>query len=128
MSSKLTVLVVEDEPLIRLALVSALEDEDYAVVEARTVLQAIAMLAKYDVHAVVTDVDMPGGLSGLDLVDMIAGFSRTMGIIVTSGRAIPAEHALPAGVIFLPKPYALETVVSELASQLRMRPATLARG
>ncbi|UVC08956.1 response regulator [Rhizobium sp. TH2] len=127
MSSKLTVLVVEDEPLIRLALVSALEDEDYAVVEARTVLQAIAMLAKYDVHAVVTDVDMPGGLSGLDLVDMVAGFSRTMGIIVTSGRAIPPENALPAGVIFLSKPYALETVVAELASQLRTRPAAMAR-
>jgi CheY-like chemotaxis protein len=50
-----SVLVVDDEPLIRMALASALEDEGYSVFEAGSVLQAVAVLSKHDIHAVVTD-------------------------------------------------------------------------
>lgn len=47
-----TVLLVEDEPLIRMTLAAALEDGGYAVAEAGTVLEAIAALASRAIDAV----------------------------------------------------------------------------
>lgn len=72
--------------MIRLALASAPEDEGYIVHEAGTVLQAVAVLSKFAIDAIGTDVDMPGGLSGLDLENMIGGLSMERALIVTSGR------------------------------------------
>lgn len=115
-----SVLVVEDEPLIRLALAVALEDEGYVVHEAGTVLQAVGVMAKNDVDAVVTDIDMPGGLSGLDLVDMLAGLPTSRAIVVTSGRAVGGDM-LPSQAVFVPKPYDLSSVVAELARLLPKR-------
>lgn len=82
---------------------------------------AIGIMAKYDVDAVVTDVDMPGGLSGFDLVDMIAGLPTSRGIVVTSGRPIGIEHILPAKAVFIPKPYDLVSVFAVLKELLPMR-------
>ena len=125
-ASKPTVLVVEDEPLIRFALVDGLEDEGYDVIAAGTVLEAVARLSKHHVDAVVTDVDMPGGLSGLDLVDMISGLSRPIGIVVTSGRELPPGAELPSGAVFIPKPYAMDAVIAELERRVRAKPLALA--
>lgn len=125
-ASKPTILVVEDEPLIRFDLVDALEDEGYIVVEAGTVLEAVARMAKYRVDAVVTDVDMPGGLSGLDFVDMLSGLSKPIGMVVTSGRELPQGAQLPGGAVFLSKPYALEAVVAEVELRVRSQPQALA--
>ena len=115
--SRNSVLVCEDEPLIRLALAAALEDEGYVVHEAGSVLQAVAVLAKHEIDAVVTDVDMPGGLSGLDLVEMLTGLSRTRAIVVVSGRAI-SSATLPQGVDFVAKPYSLESIIELVEGRL----------
>ncbi len=111
------VLVVEDEPLIRLFLADALEDAGFAVIEAGSVLEAVGVLGqRTDIDVVFTDVDMPGGLSGIDLAKMVASTSPRVGIVVTSGRADIPRSELPADARFLPKPYntmmALSTVQS----------------
>lgn len=126
LASKRNVLVVEDEPLIRLVLTSALEDIGYAVFEAGTVLQAVALLSRHEIDGIVTDVDMPGGLSGLDLVDLIAGLNKPCGIVVASGSGLPADYELPAAAAFIPKPYALETVIQELEQRLPSREMAVA--
>lgn len=117
-ASGLSVLVVEDEPLIRLILASALEDEGYIVHEAGTVLQAVAALSKFPIDAVVTDVDMPGGLSGLDLGNMVAGLPMERALIVTSGRLIETDEGLPQEAVFIPKPYELRSIVDLLEREL----------
>ncbi|MDK4724949.1 response regulator [Rhizobium phaseoli] len=100
------VLVVEDEPLIRLFLADALEDAGFAVLEAGSVLEAVGVLGlRSDVDAVFTDVDMPVGLTGIDLARMVASVSPHIGIVVTSGRADIDRNDLPARASFLPKPY-----------------------
>jgi len=53
-------------------LADTLFDEGYQVVEAANVLEDVAMLGQRNVDAVVTDVDMPGGLNDLDLAKMIS--------------------------------------------------------
>ncbi len=113
-----TVLIVEDEPLIRMTLADALEDEGYYVLEAETVLEAIAVLGHHAVDAVITDVDMPGALSGLDLAEFLHVSMGSLPVIVTSGGRDGADCPLPNGAIFIPKPYPLARMIELLASLL----------
>lgn len=56
------VLVVEDEPLIRLGLASTLEEEGYQVLEASNASEAVGALECHpEIEFVITDVNMPGG-------------------------------------------------------------------
>jgi DNA-binding NtrC family response regulator len=111
------VLVVEDDPLIRLFLADLLEDAGFAVIEAGSVLEAVGVLGlRTDINAVFTDVDMPGGLSGIDLAKMVASTSPRIGIVVTSGRADIPRSDLPAEARFLPKPYNTKRAVSTVQS------------
>lgn len=86
--SKRTVLVVEDDLLIRVMLVEALQDDAYAVTQAANVLEAVAAVGRNpSFDALVTDVDMPGNLTGLDLAKMVSSVSpRTKVVIVTGSR------------------------------------------
>lgn len=101
-----TVLVVEDDLLIRLMLVEALQDDGYAVVEAANVLEAVAAVGRYpSFDALVTDVDMPGQLTGLDLAGLVASVSPRTQIIIVSGRDV--SNNVAPGWVFMPKPYGL---------------------
>lgn len=111
--SQRTVLVVDDEPMIRMVLADALEDDGFVVIEASNVLEAVAVLGSQHVDCLVTDIDMPGGLNGLDLLKFVRGFDARMVVIVTSGR-LPNEVELFASERFLQKPYSLEAVVEGL--------------
>lgn len=111
-----TVLVVEDEPLIRMALTSALEDANFAVFEAASVLRAIAVLTNHAIDFVVTDIDMPGGLTGLDLVATLSVSGRLMSsVIVVSGGIAPHVDDLPADTTFLAKPYSTDQIIDLLS-------------
>lgn len=108
-----SVLLVEDEPLIRLVLAEALIDEGYHVSMASNVLEAIGVLGRNRTFdALITDVDMPGGLDGLDLASMVASYARSTAIIVTSGRAV--TEGLQPGWVFLPKPFGVEGLLQML--------------
>ena len=61
------VLVVEDEDDIRCLLVEVLTEAGYNVVEAETADAAVPLLRMEGVRLVVTDIDMPGRLDGVDL-------------------------------------------------------------
>lgn len=115
-----TVLVVEDDPLIRLALTDSLEDEGYIVLEAANVMEAIAVLGRQGkIDALVTDIDMPGWLNGLDLARLVRGYDSEVTIIVTSGGHIVADEDLPIGGLFLIKPYRMQEVVAVLKNAIR---------
>jgi CheY-like chemotaxis protein len=67
---RLTVMVVEDEALIRLDVVLELEAAGFDVVDASTADEALEVLvARHDVVALFTDVNMPGELNGIELAD-----------------------------------------------------------
>ena len=111
-----TVLVVEDEVLIRLVLADFLEEAGYHVLEASNVLEAVAILGKEAaVDAVITDIDMPGGLNGFDLMRFVSRHHKHVPVIMTSGGHSPRAEELPAGVCFLPKPYRPSAVLDALA-------------
>jgi CheY-like chemotaxis protein len=100
------ILVVEDEPLIRLGLVSAVEDAGYAVVEAANADDAIRRIAaEGDIRLVVTDVDMPGSMDGIRLAHYVRGRWPPIQLLVISGKVGVVPGQLPAGVRFMSKPY-----------------------
>src|ERR1700677_3693468 len=100
------VLIVEDEPLIRMGTVYFIEDAGFKVYEAGSADAAIALLELHkEIRLIFTDVDMPGSMDGLKLAHYVRGRWPPVKIIVTSGHIKVTEESLPAGAIFLPKPY-----------------------
>ncbi|MBZ9936622.1 response regulator [Mesorhizobium sp. BR1-1-16] len=109
------ILLVEDEPLLRMATHDDLLAAGFAVIEAADADQAIAILqCRSDIEAVFTDIDMPGSMNGLRLAAVIRNRWPPIKLIVTSGHRKPQPGDLPAGVPFLTKPYAPERMVSAL--------------
>ena len=106
MANPIKVLVVEDEPLLRMGIVDHLEDEGFAVLEAGTAHQAIALLERTpDITIVLTEVDMPGGMGGIELAAVVRARWPDIGIAVTSGFRLVELEELPADSLFFPKPY-----------------------
>lgn len=113
------VLVVEDEALIRFLIADFLQEAGYTVVEAANVLEAVALLGTHeDIAAIITDIDMPGGLDGLDLVKMVQTCRSKMKIVVTSGGHVPANDSLPENARFFSKPYDGSVIVDTLTAML----------
>lgn len=66
-----TILVVDDDALVRLTNVLMVEDAGYDTVEAESAAQAIAILeARSDIHVLLTDVNMPG-VDGVELAHYV---------------------------------------------------------
>jgi CheY-like chemotaxis protein len=100
------VLIVEDEPLIRMGTVYFIEDAGFEVYEAGSADAAIALLELHkEIRLIFTDVDMPGSMDGLKLAHYVRGRWPPVKIIVTSGHVKVTEESLPPGALFMPKPY-----------------------
>ncbi|MEJ0028443.1 MAG: response regulator [Rhizomicrobium sp.] len=111
------ILVVEDEPLIRLCAAEIIEDAGYATVEAENADAALRILEqRSDIDCIFTDVDMPGSMDGLALACAAHDRWASIGIIVTSGKRLPSREQLPRGGRFLAKPYLTSDVVDMLAT------------
>jgi YesN/AraC family two-component response regulator len=108
------VLVVEDEALIRLSVIDALEDAGFDVIEASTADDAVDIINEHTIHFLFTDIQMPGELSGVDLAHFVAERFPDAGIIVASGRLTPGDIDLPADAQFFSKPYEFSTLVKRL--------------
>jgi CheY-like chemotaxis protein len=106
-----TVLVVEDEDLIRELVLEELVDAGYTVVEAQHADHAITILeARQDIQLVFTDIDMPkGSMDGLKLAAAVRDRWPPVHIIVTSGKAQPLT--IPANALFIPKPYLIPALL-----------------
>lgn len=112
------VLVVDDEPLVRIFTVQVLQEAGYAVDEARDCEEALSRLRGRQIGALVTDIQMPGGMDGCGLAWHVHGMFPEVALLVTSGVAKPAPHELPPKTRFLPKPLAPQLLVHELGEAL----------
>src|ERR1700688_385837 len=100
------VLIVDDEPLVRLCAVETVADAGFEVIEAANADEAIRILeSRSDIHVVFTDVHMPGSMDGLKLAHAVRNRWPPIKIIVTSGRDPVTEQDLPEGSRFFAKPY-----------------------
>ncbi len=100
------VLVVEDEPIIRMNAVALIEDAGYDVIEASNADEAILNLeTRPDIRVVFSDIEMPGSMDGLKLLHAIRERWPPVVLILASGRVSPAAADMPADTVFLQKPY-----------------------
>ncbi|WP_074078312.1 response regulator [Microvirga massiliensis] len=108
----MTVLVVEDETLVRMFAADFLDEAGFKVFEARDADEALTILqARPDIQAVITDVEMPGPLNGCDLARVVQERWPGVRVIATSGRAQPLADDWPEDIPFITKPYLPNTIV-----------------
>jgi CheY-like chemotaxis protein len=101
-----TVLVVEDEPIIRMTVASVIEEAGYAVLEAGDADEAVRLLERRpDIGVVFSDIEMPGSMNGLALVHAVRERWPPVILILASGRVAPLAAEMPSGTAFLRKPY-----------------------
>jgi hypothetical protein len=62
-------------------------------------------------HAVVSDIEMPGGKSGLDLAWIVDRKWPHTGLVLVSGRHLPSPAGMPAKAKFIAKPWDVGTFV-----------------
>ena len=108
------VLVVEDEPLIRIFTVQVLTEAGFEVEEAGNSDEALSRLNGRTINALVTDVDMPGRLDGCGLAWKVNALCPRAALVVISGVGTPSPEELPPKARFLRKPLAPEKLVAEL--------------
>ena len=111
-----TILVVEDEFLIRAMLSDYLQECGFKVLEASSADEAVGIIENVDVviDLVLTDIRMPGAMDGFGLAQWVRTNQPNMPVILASGLC---ENA-----ILFQKPYDLEAVVGRIRSTLGASP------
>jgi CheY-like chemotaxis protein len=108
--AKETILVVEDETMLRELVREILESSGYTVLDAASGQEALALWSEHakDVKLLLTDVSMPDGMSGRELAARLQKENPRLPVILSSGynqenleEKVPMAH----GQTFLTKPY-----------------------
>ena len=118
-SSRAVVLIVEDEPLVRMMVIELFEDEGFEVLEAGNADQALGIFGERDdVALLFTDVEMPGSMDGYALAKWVCVNRPAVKTIIVSGRALPRAGDLPVGAAFVGKPYDYDDVMRRVQTMM----------
>lgn len=111
-----TVLVAEDEHVVRAVVREMLEERGYVVLEAGSGSEALEVAASHDgpIHVLVTDVVMPG-LGGFELGEEFARVRPETRAVYMSGYT---DRPVPEGVVFLQKPFTHDSLARTLRDVL----------
>lgn len=113
------VLIVEDEPLLRLHLADLVEEAGFVAIEAKDADEAIPILERRsDIALLLTDINMPGSIDGIKLAHAVRHRWPPIKIILVSGQVRPSDAELPLGSRFYPKPFETIKMIAELRSMI----------
>lgn len=113
-----TVLIAEDDAILRFTLAMELRQSGYRVREAANAAEAETILdTGAAVDLIVTDIEMPGGRDGLSLAKSIRARKPQIGVIVVSGT-IPDDSIVGVADAFFGKPYDVRRVISHVKALL----------
>jgi CheY-like chemotaxis protein len=115
------VLLVEDDKFVRDVVLNVLESFGYVVTEADSGISAQLVWARHDgqFDLLLTDVVMPGGITGLALAELLRARKPGLKVLLTSGYSgenAGAELAREKGLTFLHKPFSCR-VLAETVRQ-----------
>jgi len=114
-----TILVVEDEGLIRLDTSETLREAGFAVLEAANAEEALARVeSRPDIRLVFTDVNMPGRMDGVELARCLHRLHPSIRLILTSGKTTVTKDDIPDDGDFIAKPYSPESVTRAVSRLL----------
>jgi two-component system, response regulator PdtaR len=111
------VLIVEDDPLLRMLAVEVVEEAGFVALEAGDADEAVALLEfRSDIALVFTDINMPGSMDGVKLAHAVRDRWPPVKILVVSGQVRPQQADLPPNSRFVGKPYRAAAMIEELRS------------
>lgn len=121
-----TVLIVEDEPLIRMALSEHLQDLGFQVLEAASAAEAMTVMDRHrGIDLVFSDVRMPGEMDGIGLARWILKHWPGMPVMLTSGELsrVKAVEELSEADNFstLAKPYRYVDVCARMVMAIERK-------
>jgi two-component system cell cycle response regulator CpdR len=109
------ILFVDDEDDLRTIMQEALESNGYHVSMAADGARALELLKGEQTFShLVTDVRMPGEVTGLEVASAALARSPTARVIIVSGYQRSQLPALPDGAIFISKPYRIRQLLTAL--------------
>jgi two-component sensor histidine kinase/CheY-like chemotaxis protein len=116
---KPTVLIVEDEMILRMRAVDMVEDAGFSPIEAVNADDALALLeSRSDIELLFTDIQMPGTMNGLKLAHAVHERWPAIKIILVSGKLTPTENDRPAESRFFGKPIEARQMIAELQAMI----------
>jgi PAS domain S-box-containing protein len=118
-----TILLVEDETTVRIIAGRVLREQGYQVLEARNGPDALQLSATFDgpIDLLLTDVVMPGGVSGRQLAEELTSLRPGLKILYTSGythNVIVHHGVLGPNTTFLQKPFTPEMLSRKVREML----------
>ncbi len=118
-STNFAILVVEDEPLLRMLAVDLVEDAGFVVCEAGDADEAVRILeTRHDIGIVFTDIDMPGSTNGAGLATCVRLRWPPIHLIITSGHCMARDLVMPSDSIFFQKPYVGSSIIAAMQRML----------
>ena len=125
--TKATILLVEDEELLRAGVQEVLEIQGYTVITAPDGEQALACLAAQTIDLIITDLVMPK-MDGVDFVKQLRKIKPDLPVIVVSGstRNIMQRYGIdsiqvPGANASLPKPFKSVDLIEQVRQLLPAR-------
>lgn len=112
-----TILLVEDDPRVRRSMVARLSGLGYSVIQAGNAFEALEQLDRHpEIALILTDVIMPGGMTGEELAEIALQKAPALKILFTSGYAEPeiAARQLKRNGHWLQKPFSTIALAAHL--------------
>jgi len=120
-----TVLVVDDEPSVRMLIVEVLEELGYLAIEAGEGPAALKLLQSVPrVDLLITDLALPGGVDGRELADRARTLKSGIRVLFITGyaeNAVISNGQLEPGVQLLHKPFSIQVLASRIKDILSRR-------
>ena len=117
-----TILVVEDEAMVRSLSVATLEDAGYVVLAAADAEAGLALLRGHpEIALLFTDIVLPGAMNGRALADLVARERPDLPVLFTTGysrNAIVHDGKLDEGVALIAKPFTSAALVARVQEML----------
>jgi CheY-like chemotaxis protein len=114
------IVVVDDEPIIRLDAVATIDDAGFLALEAADAEKALEVLAAHpEVSVLFTDINMLGSFDGLELARRVHQGWPGVQLVITSGRDAPVAEEMPDHGHFVAKPYQTIAIIALLRSVCR---------
>jgi CheY-like chemotaxis protein len=119
-----TVLVIDDEPSVRMLVSDVLTEQHYQTVEAKDGPSAFAILESGKrIDLMITDVGLPGGVNGRQIADRARVLRPKLKILFITGYAENAaiSNHLEAGMSVLAKPFAMSTLANKVREMIELK-------
>jgi CheY-like chemotaxis protein len=117
-----TVLIVDDEPTVRMLVSDILEDLGYTAIEAGDSAAGLRVLqSDVRIDLLVTDVGLPGGMNGRQMADAARASRPDLKVLFITGyaeNAVLSNGHLAPGMAVLTKPFAIDTMAARIRSMI----------